>query len=69
MIVTLPSEYPYVMLTSLLIAFECYLFGYILIGPKRKAFFTDEFMQKHFGEEHAKAFPNNPKPPKGGYPD
>ena len=26
-------------------------------------------MDKHFGEEHAKAFPDGSKPPKGGYPD
>lgn len=69
MIVTLPDEYPYVMLLSIAIAFQCFLFGFIAVGPKRSKFFTKEFMKKNFGEEHAKAFPNNPNPPKGGYPD
>lgn len=69
MIVTLSEEYPYVMLTAIALAFQCYLFGYFAVGPLRYKYFSQEFLEKHFGEEHRKAFPNDKKLPKGGYPD
>jgi uncharacterized membrane protein YecN with MAPEG domain len=37
------------------------------MGPKRVKIFNQEYLNKHFGEEHKKAF--GTMPPKGGYPD
>lgn len=41
----------------------------INIGKLRREYFTEEFQEKNFGEEHRKAFGPNQKPAKGGYPD
>jgi hypothetical protein len=68
MIILLPQEYNYVIWVSLLIATECFFFGFIFAGGKRKVF-TQEFMDKNFAEEHKKAFPNDKNITKGGYPD
>lgn len=49
------------------IAFECLFIGMIVGGGLRRKLFSDEFMEKHFGEEHWRTF--GEKPPKEGYPD
>jgi len=67
--ITFPPEYPYVMLSSLLIGFLCLLFGFMVAGRKRGQIFTEEYMKKNFLKEHMEAFPNDKAPPKGGYPD
>ena len=36
---------------------------------KRAKVFNGEFMKKHFGEEHMKAYPKDTKTPQYGYPD
>ena len=43
--------------------------GFLVTGKKRYQIFNEEFMSKNFKEEHVKAFPNDLKAPKGGYPD
>lgn len=57
--ITLPSagdgsmnEYAYVLLTSLWIAFQCYMTGFIVVEVKRAKTFTKEYMNKNFLEEH-----------------
>ena len=74
--ITLPSagdgtmnEYAYVLLTSLWIAFQCYMTGFLVVEVKRAKTFTDEYMNKNFLDEHKKAFPNDKRVPKYGYPD
>ena len=64
--VTLPEEYPYVMLTVGLIAFECLIVGFLAGGKRGKIFKLDD-IKEIYGDEHHKEFKNDP--PKGGYPD
>ena len=74
--ITLPSagdgslnEYGYVLLMAFWIAFQCYMTGFVVVEYKRAKTYTQEFLDKNFLEEHQKAFPNEKKVPKFGYPD
>ena len=52
-----PSEYPLVILTAVIICFECIIVGYVAVVPKRIKYFNKEFMSK-FRDEHKLAFGN-----------
>ncbi len=52
MLITLPPNYPYVMLVSIWIAFECYLTGFTITQGKRRKVFNKEFMKKNFEKTH-----------------
>lgn len=62
----LGSEYGWVIFAALAIILECFMVGGS-IGRVRGKVFTEEFMQKNFGDEHKKYFNEDIK--KGGYPD
>ena len=64
--VTLPKEYPLVVLSCVLLCIECFLLGFTVI-PARMTAFNKDFMAK-FDAEHEKAFPGE-KPSVGGWPD
>ena len=49
--VTLPSEYPYVLLVAGIIAFEVLLVGFLGPGRIRGKVFTKQFMEENFGRE------------------
>ena len=67
--IVIPSTYNYVLWTALFIGFECLVVGFAIPGRKRSKVFNKEFLQKNFGEEHSKAFPNAPTVHKLGHPD
>ena len=52
--VTLPSEYGYVMLCSVAIAFQCYVIGHVVAQAMRFKTFNRDFMNKNFQELHQK---------------
>ncbi len=63
------NDYKYVLLVTLWIAFQCYLTGFILVEGKRIKLYTEDYLKKNYLEEHQKAFPNDKRVPKLGYPD
>ncbi len=72
--ITLPSaggleEYGYVLAMALWLSFQCYLTGFVLVEYRRAKTYTKEYLDKHYLEEHKKAFPNDKGVPKMGYPD
>jgi uncharacterized membrane protein YecN with MAPEG domain len=62
----LGSEFGWVIFAALAIIVECFIVGGT-IGRVRGRLFTQEFMDKNFGDEHKKYF--NESISKGGYPD
>ena len=64
--VEVPELYPWVLMSSGIIAFQCLLIGFGAGGKRGKIFNHDKIKEK-FGEEHQKHFKTDP--PKGGYPD
>lgn len=65
--ITLPKEFPLVLLAGAIICFECFAIGMAVVLPARMKTFTKEFMAQ-FTEEHKKAFPEG-EPAVGGWPD
>ena len=63
------NEYGYVLLMAMWIAFQCYLTGFVVVEKKRIETYTDEYLVKHYLEDHMKAFPKDKRIPKLGYPD
>ena len=63
----LPDNYGLVLLVELLIPFQCFMFGFIFITPKRVKAFNKEYMQLNYGDVHANELgvPIDPV----GYPD
>ena len=49
--ITLPQEYPYVILAAATISFQCLLIGFGA-GGKRRTLFDHEKIKAKFGEEH-----------------
>ncbi|CDW82860.1 mapeg family protein [Stylonychia lemnae] len=66
--VTLPKEYPYVMLLALGISLQCYFTGFFVAQPKRYKMFNRQFMNENFGELHKKETGSSMAPDQG-YPD
>ena len=64
---TLPENYGLVLLSSVAVAFQCWLVGFTVAQGKRRKYFTQEFLEKNFGDEHKKEFGTTV--PKQGYPD
>ena len=61
-----PADYSHAVRASVLIALVYQATGY-LVTRARHTYFSDSFMNKHFGEEHQKYFKEGPAT--GGYPD
>ena len=55
MIGTLPDTYGYVLLVASILAFELIAIGMIIPGYRRSKVFSQEWMDKHFLEEHKEA--------------
>ena len=55
-IVTLKCDYGFVLLAAVLYAFECILIGFVFPGSARSKVFTEDFMNKNFGDEHKRVF-------------
>lgn len=68
MLITLPPNYPYVMLTALWISFQCYFVGMSVPYAQRKKVFNREFM-KQFDEQHIQSISKSGGAPAHGYPD
>lgn len=64
---SMPDTYGYVLLVAVIISLEIIVIGFAFPGRARGKFFTKEFMEQHFGEEHKQAFEKEIE--KGGYPD
>lgn len=64
---TLPSEYGYVLIVGVVLAFEVLLIGFLFPGKIRGEIFTEEFMKTNFGDEHKTKI--GVEIEKGGYPD
>lgn len=64
--VAVTSDFGLVMTSVVGIAVQCLIIGFIGGGLRGKLF-NAEFMERHFGEDHWKAF--GEKIGKGGYPD
>ena len=47
--VKLPQHYQWVLFTSFMLAFECMLFGFLVVGKARSRAFTKDFMMKFYG--------------------
>ena len=65
--ITLPKEFPMVLLAGLILCLECWFIGLVVVVPARLRVFTKEFMSQ-FTEEHKKYFPDG-EPAVGGWPD
>ena len=63
----IPSNYKWVALSTAGIALECFFLGIIYINRIRGKIFTQEFMDKNFGQVSNNAF--GVPPSKTGYPD
>ena len=63
----IPADYGWVLLSAAIMSFSVLLIGFIFAGGARAKVFTQEFLNKHFGEQHKKAFGEDIK--RGGYPD
>ena len=69
---TLPAEYPYVMLVAAIVAFEVLLVGFLGPGRLRKDIFTKQYMEENYGREHMDdpdLGKEDTKDLAGGYPD
>ena len=64
--ITITSEYGLALLSAAAIAFQC-LATAVAPGKGRAKAFSQEFLNKHFGEQHKKDF--GVEITKGGYPD
>lgn len=66
---TLPltTDYGYVLIVGVFIAFEVLLIGFLFPGRARGDIFTEEFMKTNFGSEHKNSIGLDIE--KGGYPD
>ena len=43
-VITLPKEFPMVLLSGLILCFECWIIGMVVVVPARMRTFTKEFM-------------------------
>lgn len=48
----LTSQFGWVFLTAVVLAFECLLIGMLFAGGARRKVFTEEFMKRNFEREH-----------------
>ena len=65
--IALQQNYGYVIIVGVLIGFQVLLIGFLFPGRARGQLFTEEYMKKHFGQEHINA--TGKEIVKGGYPD
>jgi len=65
--ITVPQEFPLVLICVAFICFECFMVGLVLVGKARGKHFNKDFMAQ-FDKEHEEAFPGQ-KAPVGGHPD
>ena len=65
--IEIDPNFPYVLLTAGLLAFQCIMTGFIVAGGKRGKLFTKELLESKFGEEHKQKFGRDIG--KEGYPD
>ena len=68
-VITIPSDYSYVLLAVLTLGFECIMIGFIYGGGSRKNTFGKKFMDSNFLKEHQEAFGKDSSPDPNGYPD
>lgn len=52
-LMTLSSNFGYVIIVSALLALECILFGGLFPGRLRRKYFGEQFMKEKFSEIHA----------------
>ena len=64
--ITLPKDYPLVVLSCVILCIECFFTGFSIV-PARMNAFNEKFMSQ-FDAEHEKHFPGE-KPAVGGWPD
>ncbi|TNV75441.1 hypothetical protein FGO68_gene2738 [Halteria grandinella] len=63
------NEYGYVLLVALWMTFQCYMTGFVVVEYKRAKTYTEDYLKKHYWEEHHAAYPKDKMVPKFGYPD
>ena len=63
----LTSQFGWVFLTAVVLAFECLLIGMLFAGGARRKVFTEEFMKRNFEREHTEV--SSEPITAGGYPD
>ena len=69
---TLPEEYPYVMLVAAVVAFEVLLVGFMGPGRLRSSVFSKQYMEENYGRVHMDdpdLAKEDTRDLKGGYPD
>ena len=64
--VTLPQEYPLVLLSATLLCIECFTISFTAVKPRMKTF--NAYFMKQFAEEHKREMPGS-EPAAGGWPD
>ena len=65
--ITVPWEFPFILLSIVVICLECVVIGFAVVVPARNKHFNAKFMEQ-FKEEHKKSFPDT-EPAVGGFPD
>ena len=66
--IEVPDEYKWVMLTAVLIAFQCIVTNYVIVVKARFTYFHIPNMEK-FVEKHQEVFGGQSLPIIGGFPD
>jgi len=56
LVLSFPEEYPWVLLSAAIIAFQVYMSGFFVAGAGRAGIFSKEMMEQ-FKDEHVAAFP------------
>lgn len=67
--VSLPDEYPLVLLVAVLLCTECLLFGHICVGRARQAVYQHPEVEKKIEKLHLVEMGRELRNVKGGYPD
>ena len=62
-----PDLYGWVLLLDIIIAFFCFIVGFVVVGPVRSKTFSKEYLLDNFKEEFQQTFGRDPD--QGGYPD
>lgn len=65
--IVVPKEFPYIVLSLVIICFECIVISFVVVGSARYKHFNKKFMEQ-FSIEHKKHFPES-EPSVGGWPD
>ena len=65
--IVVPKEFPYIILSLVVLCFECVVISFVVVGSARKKHFNKKFMEQ-FTVEHKKHFPET-EPSVGGWPD